>query len=159
MNILKVQQSILWLPGHFLYFLLLLIVSNYTPWFQFPYFNHEVKLQWSWSWGYMQCGIDPKGSFISSCSFMCHRLLCSLFLQVSTSTLVPLSLVCMSQVKLQSKLESHTWPLISYHLFLQSQLSKLLMLLFAICHSAMAHYNNCWAWLGQFSKQFLVLCC
>jgi hypothetical protein len=50
----------------------------------------------------------------------------------------------MSQAKLQAKLESHSWwPLVSYHLVLQSQLPKLLMLLFAIFHSALAmpHYN------------------
>ena len=29
----------------------------------------------------MQCGINPRGFFVSSCSSMCHRSLCPLFLQ------------------------------------------------------------------------------
>jgi hypothetical protein len=51
----------------------------------------------------------------------------------------------MSQAKLEAKLESHMWPLVSYLPFLQSLLSKLLMLLFAIFHSSMPQYSYCGA--------------
>ena len=44
----------------------------------------------------------------------------------------------MSEAKLQAKLESHMSP-VSYHFLLQSQLSKLLMSLSAIFHTAMWH--------------------
>ena len=58
----------------------------------------------------------------------------------------------------QAKLDSHTYPLVSYHLSLQLKLSKLLVLLHAIFQStkAMPHYTYCGAW--QFSELFLVLC-
>ena len=58
----------------------------------------------------------------------------------------------------QAKLDSHTYPLVSYHLSLQLKLSKLLVLLHATFQStkAMPHYTYCGAW--QFSELFSVLC-
>ena len=41
----------------------------------------------------MQCGINPKGSFISSCPFMYHRLFFPLLVKVSTA-IIPISQVC-----------------------------------------------------------------
>ena len=40
----------------------------------------------------------------------------------------------MSQAKLQAKLESHMWPFVSHHLFLQLLLSKLLISPSALVH-------------------------
>ena len=54
----------------------------------------------------------------------------------------------MSQAKLQAKFESHIWPHGFYHLFLQPQLCKLLLMLhFANFQwsPAMPHYNYCGA--------------
>ena len=53
----------------------------------------------------MQCGINPKGSFISSCAFMSHRLLFPLLFKLSTA-IPPTSQVCL---KLNCKL---SWNLI-----------------------------------------------
>ena len=43
----------------------------------------------------MQCGINPKGSFIFSCPSMCHRLLVPLFIWVSITIQIPTSQVCL----------------------------------------------------------------
>ena len=90
------------MPGHFLSFLLLLIVSPHTPDFISP--HNVLKLQWSWSYKCIQYGPNPKGSFISSCSFMCHRLLFPLLARVSTGAPIPTFQVCL---KLNCKLNSN----------------------------------------------------
>lgn len=43
----------------------------------------------------MQCGIDPNGSFVPSCSFMCHRSLFSSFLQVFMTIPIHTYQVCL----------------------------------------------------------------
>jgi hypothetical protein len=61
----------------------------------------------------------------------------------------------MSPAKLKTKLEFDIW-LLSYHLCLQTQLSKSLMLAFAIFQLAVPHHSYCGAL--QLSELFLVLC-
>ena len=43
----------------------------------------------------MQCGVNPRGFFVSSCLSMCHRPLCHLFSQVFLTVPRHTSLVCL----------------------------------------------------------------
>jgi hypothetical protein len=80
----------------------------------------------------MQCGIDPKGSFISSCSFMSHRLWLPLFLQVSTSIPIPITQVCL---KLNCKLN---WNFICGPLYF-SPVTVVQVIDFSFCNSSLSN--------------------